>query len=78
MRVILHPLWLPYQLQSIKAVELESRERLDAQAAKIDLFASQSKVVQVLLRRPARYFLRFPIFRSWIEEESKKDRQGLG
>jgi hypothetical protein len=50
MRVILHPLWLPYQLQSIKAVELERRERLDAQAAKIDLFASQSKVVQVLLR----------------------------
>ena len=55
---------LPYHSQSIKAVELESRERLDAQAAKIDLFASQSKVVQVLLRRPARYFLRFPIFRS--------------
>ena len=48
MRVILHPLWLPYQLQSIKAVELERRERLDAQArSQIDLFASQSKVVQV-------------------------------
>ena len=62
MRVILHPLWLPYQLQSIKAVELERRERLDAQArSQIDLFASQSidKVKFQVLRRPGRFPLCF-------------------
>ena len=64
MRVILHPLWLPYQLQSIKAVELERRERLDAQArSQIDLFASHAqsidKVKFQVLRRPGRFPLCF-------------------
>ena len=65
--LILHPFGAALSLQSIKAVVLETRERLDAQArAKMDLFASQSisKLYRFLPRRPARYFLRFPIFRS--------------
>ena len=78
--LILHPFGAALSLQSIKAVVLETRERLDAQArAKMDFcLESISKLYRFLLRRPARYFLRFPIFRSEIEEESKKNRQGLG
>ena len=60
--LILHPFGAALSLQSIKAVVLETRERLDAQArSQIDLFASQSidKVKFQVLRRPGRFPLCF-------------------
>ena len=61
--LILHPFGAALSLQSIKAVVLETRERLDAQArAKMDLFASQIdiKVVQVFAAETRTVFSPLP------------------
>ena len=60
--LILHPFGAALSLQSIKAVVLETRERLDAQArAKMDLFAAiDIKVVQVFAAETRTVFSPLP------------------
>ena len=78
--LILHPFGAALSLQSIKAVVLETRERLDAQArAKIDLFWPRNlKKLCRFCCGPARYFASSFLASLCFVLPLKKNRQGLG